>query len=420
VPALQSTQPDLASALKSGSRSGSLQGSRIRTGLLVAQAALAIVLVAGASMFIRSLRNAQEVDVGIDLDHVLVARVDQGAQPMTNGQARRMFDEFVRRAEQTPRIRGAALTLSLPFSSSWGTSLKIPGRELSTDFPNVYQYLITPKYFEVLGIRTMAGRTFSASDYGSSNGVVVVNQQLARLLWPRQNALGRCVKIEADTAPCSTVIGVVSNTHRQDLVEDTAVPQIYLPLEQPSGNAAAPFFGYTLVARTAGDATLGVNALRESIQGSGPAIPYASVQVMRDLLGRHTRNWELGAKVFSAFGILALVLAGFGLFSVVAFTVAQRTYEFGVRTALGARPRDLLRLTLIRGVSPAVAGIGVGIVIVLAGGRLLDGLLFKESARDPAVFGVAAAILLVCAVAASLIPSIRASRVDPKIALASD
>jgi ABC-type antimicrobial peptide transport system permease subunit len=153
------------------------------------------------------------------------------------------------------------------------------------------------------------------------------------------------------------------------------------------------------------------------MQGVSASVPYANVRTMREVLGSKTRSWYLGARVFTAFGALALVLAGLGLFSVVAFTVRQRRHEFGIRTALGAEPGDLLRLTVTRGLAPVVAGIVAGVGLALLAGRFVESLVLKVSARDPIVLGTASGTLLVCAVVASLVPAIRASRADPTVAL---
>jgi len=216
---------------------------------------------------------------------------------------------------------------------------------------------------------------------------------------------------------------VVSNTHRQDLVEEQAVPQLYRPLDQVTAdesNSTVSFFGYTLTVRTSGDAAAMVEPLRQALQSVNPNVPYANVQTMRMLLGRQTRSWELGARVFSAFGALALLLASVGLFSVVAFMLGQRMHEFGVRRALGAQSGDLLSLGVRRGLAPVVGGIGVGVALTLALGRFVDPLLFKESSRDPWVLSASVLVLFVAALMASVIPARRAAVVDPTIALRSD
>ena len=422
MPALQSSKPDLTSALKAGSREGSVQKSSTRTVLLVAQAALAIMLLTGSGLFIRSLRNVSALDFGVDVNHALVAQISQGSVGLSNEESRRLFEEFAVRARRLPGVTASAVSVGLPFSLSWGVTLTAPGRELPKVEQNPFQYAVTPGYFDALRIRKLSGRAFTDADREGTEAVAIVNETMARLYWPQQSPIGACIKFGADSMPCTTVIGVVSNTRRQDLVEGL-VPQIYRPLAQLSPsvtNSTVSFFGFTLVVGTTGDASALVEPLRRTIQSTTTSVPYANVMTMRALLGRQTRSWELGARVFSAFGVLALALAAVGLFSVVAFTIGQRMHEFGIRTALGARPADLVRLTLIRGVAPAVTGIFVGVGLALLGGRFVGALLFNVSPRDPAVLGLSSVVLLVCAVLASLVPAMRASRVDPTIALRAE
>lgn len=422
VPALQASRPDLSAALKAGAREGSVQRSRTRAGLLVAQAALAILLLSGAGMFIRSLRNVAALNLGFDAKHVLVAQVNQGVINLSPAESRRMYAQFAERARTVPGITASAVTIALPFSMSWGTQVFVPGRQLPRLQQQPVQYAVTDQYFEVLGIHTVMGRAFNGSDREGRAPVAIVNETMARLYWPNQSPVGACVRVGADTMPCATVVGVVTNTRRQDLIEGL-VPQIYRPLDQlplSATNSIVSFFGYMLIARTTGDAALFAEPLRRAMQSVSTSVPYANVGPMADLLSRHTRSWELGARVFTAFGALALLLAGIGLFSVVAFTIGQRMHEFGVRTALGAQQADLLRLTIVRGVAPAVGGIIVGIAVALGTGRFLEALLFQESPRDPVTLGMASAIMFACAVLASVVPAWRAARVDPTIALRAD
>jgi putative ABC transport system permease protein len=222
--------------------------------------------------------------------------------------------------------------------------------------------------------------------------------------------------------PCTTVIGVVTNARRQRLVEP-AIEMVYRPLDQLDPavyNNSVTFFGFSFIARTTRKPAALAEPLRRLIQSVNPNLSYAEVRPLADRLGRQTRSWTLGATMFTIFGALSLVVAAIGLYSVVSFAVAQRLHEFGVRVALGATRANLLRLTVLRGVVPVVAGIGVGITVALTASRLLEGMLFETSPRDPAVFLGAGLVLLVIAILASLLPARRATRVDPMLALRSD
>jgi predicted permease len=422
LPALQASKPDLTSALKAGVREGGSARSITRTALLAGQAALAIILLAGAGLFVRSLRNVANTPLGIDIDRVLVAGVAHASVGMSNSEAREVFRRITERATEIPGISAAATSVGLSFGMGWGTSLYVPGREPPSQTNNPSQYAVTPDYFKVLGIRLLDGRLFTLSDRVGTEPVTVINETAARTFWPGQNPIGQCVRIGADTMPCTTVIGIVTNARRQRLVE-TPTTMIYRPLDQLDPavyDNTVSFFGFSFIARTTRKPATVAEPLRRLIQSAGPNMPYAEVRPLADRLGRQTRSWTLGATMFSIFGVLSLVLSAIGLYSVVAFTVAQRVHEYGVRVALGATGTSLLRLTVMRGVIPVVAGLGAGVAIALLAAKLLEGLLFELSPRDPTVFLSMSALLVAVSVFASLVPARRAARVDPMIALRSE
>lgn len=422
VPALQASRIDLTPALKAGAREGSVHRSKTRAGLLGAQVALAIVLLTGAGLFLKSLRNVAALDTGIDMSHVLTAAISQRSAGLSNDQSLKLFEQFAERVRQIPGVRSSAVAVGLPFTLSWGTHVSLPGREAPKNRNGPLQYAVTPGYFDALGIRVLSGRAFTDADRAGAAPVAIVNATLAKQLWAGESPIGSCIVVDDDSVPCSTVVGVVSDTRRQDLVEEP-VMQVYLSLDQlPASrtDGTVSFFGYALVVRAAGDAQAYVEPVRRALQGVSAIVPYANVQTMRDLIGPQTRGWELGAHVFTAFGGLALVLASIGLFSVVAFTLGQRMHEFGVRRALGAQVADLLALGVTRGLGPVIVGIGAGVVVTLVGGRFVDSLLFQESTRDPAVLVAATCVLFVAALVASLVPARRAAAVDPTVALRSE
>jgi ABC-type antimicrobial peptide transport system permease subunit len=226
----------------------------------------------------------------------------------------------------------------------------------------------------------------------------------------------------ADTVPCTTIVGVVTNARRQQLVEGP-IPQVYRPLVQlppATTSSTVSTFGYTLLVRTTARPASVVEPLRRVIQATAATVPYANVRPLSQQFGRHTRAWTLGATMFSIFGALALVLAAVGLYSVVVFTIAQRLHEFGVRLALGATGSHVVRLTMVRGLVPALLGMLVGATIALAGGQAIGSVLFQTSPRDPVVLAGVSLVLLGAASVASLVPGLRAARTDPMIALRTD
>ena len=422
IPAVTASHTDIGVALKAGAREGGGRTSPIRAGLLVIQAALAIVLLAGAGLFIRSIGNVHHLPLGVDVDHVLVADIRHKAAGLSNAEARRLFDQFSVETRRVPGVASSAISIGLPFNLNWGADVYVAGHaRVETGSDDASQYAVTPEYFKTLGIPLQAGREFTTVDRMGTPPVTIVNAKLAQMYWPGRSPLGECVKIGADTAPCTTVIGVVGNTIRQG-IEDI-VPQLYRPLDQMHASdidQTISFFGYELVVRTTRDAARLAEPVRRTIQSVGAAVPYANVRPMRDLLGSRVRQWDLGAKVFTVLGCLALVLAAVGLYSVMAFTIAQRRHEFGVRSALGAQAADLVRLTLTKALSPVVAGIATGLALSLIAGRFIEPLLFHESARDPEVFGGVSLILLSTALVATLAPARRAARVDPAAVLRTD
>ena len=421
VPALSASRTDLATALKAGAREGGGQHSPMRTTLLVVQAALALVLLSGAGLFVRSMRNVNGLPLGVDLDHVLVADIRHKAAGLTNAEAHRLFDEFETDVRRLPGVTASAVSIGLPFALNWGTDLIVPGRTLPKENQQPAQYVVTPGYFATLGIPVLAGRVFDGGDRAGAAPVVIINANAAKLLFPQQRAVGQCVKVGSDTMPCTTIVGVVANTVKQGL--DDIVPQVYRPLDQmPDAytDNTVSFFGYELVVRTNDDAGRHAESVRRVIQAASSSVPYANVRPMRDLFGRRTRTWDLGAKVFSAFGLLALVLAAVGLYSVLAFSLAQRSREFGVRIALGARSGNLVYLGVSKGLLPIVAGIAVGLGFTLLGGRFIDSLLYKVSPSDPMILAGVCGVLLAAALVASVIPAARLTRIDPMSVLRTD
>ena len=422
VPALRASRGDLAMSLKQGVREGGGHRSRLRSGLIVVQAAFAILLLGGAGVFIQSIRNVNALPFGVDLDQTLIADVSHTSVGLTTADANRLYHEFADRVRRVPGVTAVAVTVGLPLGLNWGTELFVPGRTLPKLRQQPAQYAVTPEYFRVFGIRLINGRVFTMADVAGAPAVAIVNETMARVYWPNQNPVGTCAKIGADTMPCTTIIGVVSNTVRQGLNEGL-VPQVYRPLDQlPLSyvERTVSFFGYELVVRTSGDPSRLVDPVRRAMQSASTTVPYADVRPMHELLSRRTRAWELGSKVFAVFGGLALVLAALGLYSVLTFTIAQRLHEFGVRLALGAQSSDLVRVSVGAGLAPVVGGIVAGVSLALLGGRFVVGLLFDVSPRDPAILGGVCAILLATGVLASVVPAWRATRVDPAGVLRSD
>ena len=232
-------------------------------------------------------------------------------------------------------------------------------------------------------------------------------------MFPGQDPIGQCVRVDADTLPCTYVVGVAENIKSQALGGDPGL-FYYLSSAQWHPDQGGLFL------RTHGDASLLGETVRRRLQQEMPGVSYVTVTPLRDIIGAQTRSWQLGATMFTAFGALAIVLAAIGLYSVIAYTVAQRTRDLGVRAALGAQVGDLVTLVVGEGMKLALAGVVIGVGLALVGSRWVSPLLFEESPHDPLVFGSVAAVLAGVAALASYIPARRASRVDPVIALRAE
>jgi predicted permease len=408
APAWQVGRHDLTPALKAGAGEGRFQRSRLRTGLLVGQVALTVVLIVGAGLFARSLRNVEEQDFGFDPAHALIATINfraAGYRPaVINAAHLRMLE----RLQTLPGVEAAAATVGHPFGSHMGCSASVPGRDSIPRLPTGGPYCqqVTPAYFVALGT-PVRGRAFTPAD--RSAPVVIVNQTMARLLWPGEEAIGKCF-VRSDKR-CYEVVGVVPDARRFEAVEDVSM-HFYEPFAGDSSE-----FITALVLRAKGRPEHLIAPVRSVLQATVANLPFANVTPIADLVAPSIRPWRLGSTMFGVFALLALVLSAVGLYGVLAYTVTQRTHEMGVRVAMGAQRRDVLRLMVAHGVAIAALGAGLGALVALAAGQVLGSLMYGVSPRDPLVLLGAAVLPIVVAAIASYVPAWRASRVDPVVAL---
>lgn len=423
LPAGEVVRSDLASSLKEGAKgSASRETRRLRFTLLVAQSALATILLVGTGIFVLSLRRIESVPLGFTPDRAAVARPNfsgrRNAELPVDDATRRaqiiaQFERLRQAALQTPGVSHAALALTAPFEGGYAAGLRLPGRDSVpvTRDGGPYYNAISGDYFQAIGARIVQGRAFTESDQAEGAHVAIVNETAARLWWPGESAIGKCIELDDNSTRCSEVVGVVQNTHRQAIVEDEFV-QLIVPLAQ-----AAPLAPGVVLFSTDGDADRVVAAAHRRMQAVDPTLPYINVRPLDALVAPRLRSWRLGATMFTVFGALAVVLAAIGLYSVLAYDVAERRLELGVRSALGAATQRLAFLVIGRGVRAVAAGTALGALISLLLGPRVEALLFRTSPRDPVVFAAVASVLFVVAVAATVVPAIRAARVDPMEAL---
>src|SRR3989454_105415 len=413
VPAFQTRRPDLAGDLKAGAREGAFQRSRTRVALLVLQAALSVVLLVGAGLFVRSLHHVRVIPLGYDVDPVLLVDLNMRGVQLDTAQRVALRRELLETAQAIPRVEHASRQLTVPFWSTWNMDLHVAGIDSVSRLGEFDLNAVTPEYFATLGTRILRGRGIGAEDTQHAPRAMVVSDAMAKALWPGRDAIGQCVKVGADTVPCSYVVGVAENIKSQELGDDPGL-FYYLSSAQWYPEQGGVFI------RTRGEAARAAETIRRRLQPVMPGASYVTVTPLGEILGEQTRSWQLGATMFLAFGALALALAAIGLYSVMAYTVSQRTQELGVRAALGAQQRDLVRLVVDEGLTLGAAGIVIGVVIALAGGQWLGPLLFEESPHDPLVFGFVAVGLLGVTPPAGFFPSRPPARVDPMVAFRSE
>ncbi len=413
-PALLALRGDLTSILRADGRAGTYQRSRLRSTLLVLQGALSVVLLVGAGLFVRSLGNSRDVDLGWKPESVLI--VTPNYRGVTFDSLAR--DAFRRRllaaAQEIPGVTAAARINSLPFGTNT-LSMRVPGVDSVERFGRFNYQATSPGYFATLGTRVLRGRPLTDQDRPDSPPVMVVSEAMARVLWPGQEALGKCIRLGSDTAPCREVVGIAEDVAQQSIT-DTERFMYYISDEQLPNHPANRIFVRLAGSNPASHA----KRVRLALQRLMPGEAYVTVGPLEDLVDSKRQSWKVGATLFVSFGMLALIVAGVGLYSVIGYTVAQRMHELGVRIALGAQSRDIVTLVVAHGMSFAVVGVAVGLVLALFAAPWVEPLLFKQSPRDPVVFAGVALVMSLVALVASAMPALRAIRADPNTALRAD
>ncbi len=421
APALQASATDLTSSLKAGTPEGGRRHrSRFRTGLLVVQAALSVVLLIGAGLFVRSLDRVRAIDVGIDLDRVLLARMDLTRAGMSTQRIQEVFRTAKERVKRLPGVERATLVgATVPKQTGSAISIYLPGRESIPMLPGggPYHSIVDSDYFATLGTKVLRGRALALADEVRGARVAVVNETMARHFWPGEDAVGKCLLLlDRDGQPCTEVVGVVQNALLFGITDERGL--YYVPFSHPAVVKSPP--EALLVRAQKARLTRLASAVRREMQVISPDMPYVGVQSYEELVAPELQPWRLGATMFSVFGSLALVIAAVGLYSVVAYLVTQRTHEIGVRMALGAGTTEIVRLVLRDSARVVAAGLGLGTTVVLLAGRWLQPLLYQTSAHDPVIIAAVAAVLASAALAASLVPTWRATRVNPAVALRAE
>ncbi len=422
-PALQLSKPDLQGAMKEG-RSSMAGASRrtARSGIVVAEVALSVVLVAGAGLMARSFLSLMSVDPGFDKQGVAVAQMFRYVDGESAQERAVVFDEMVERIRALPGVTDAGITLALPFiESNIGvqTSFAVEGRgvERVGEAPNAFVNVATPGFFSAMGMQSLEGRLVTNEDLATSTPVVVVTQALARRHWPGQSAVGERIRFLDDQGVPDTVVrevvGVVADL-QHDGLESEARPEVYLPLSQ------SPRGGVVVVARTAGSADALTGPIQEAIWGVDVNQTLYRVATLEDLVAKSVAARRFNLWLLMSFAGIALALAAVGIYGVVSYATRLRTQEFGIRMALGADRRLVLREAMGRGVRLAGLGLAIGLVASLGLTSVLRSLLFGVGPRDPLTLVAVVGVLMGVALLATWLPARNATRVDPATALRAE
>jgi predicted permease len=366
---------------------------------------------------VRSLDNVGSLSMGYDIDPIVWLSVEERGEKLDQAQKTQLRDRLAEEARRLANVEHASRAVTVPFYMSWDEGIVIPGIDTSVinAMGSFRIQAASPEYLETMGTRLLRGRFIERTDTEKSPKVMVVSETMAKRIWPGRDALGQCVRIgSSDTVPCTTVVGITEDVRADDSFAEDKLLYYFRPITQANPEGGGLFI------RVRGSAEREAESIRRALQPHMPGAAYVTATPMSEIFAPTVRPWRLGATMFVAFGTLALVLAAIGLYSVIAYNVTQRTHELGVRVAFGAQVGDVIRLVLSEGLRITTVGIVVGAAIALYAGRFVAPLLFNVKPTDPLVFGGVIMILLLTATLAALMPALRASKVDPNVALRTD
>ena len=413
APALKVARVDLAETLKVGGRGSSLGflKNRFRSLLIVGELALALIALVGAGLFVRSMQEAQKLSPGFESKNLFVFNFDLGARQYTQNRGEQFYRDAVERAQNVSGVARATVASNAPFGGGFARTVFPEGEQ---QVPGHHGMLITvdavlPGFFDTLRIPMFSGRDFSDTDQPNTVPVAVINSATAKHFWPNENAVGKRFTFFGDQKLIQ-VVGVVANT-TQFAIGEVPQPAVYLPQAQYYTPQA------TLQVRTANDPRTVLASVREQVQNLDKNLAITGVFTIGELLSQGLWAPRMAAALLSVFGLVALVLAAIGIYGVMAYSIAQRTREVGIRMALGAQPGDVLKLVIGQGMLLAGTGVVVGLIAAFGVARLFASLLFGVSPTDPLTFVTVAAVMSLSALAACYFPARRAMRVDPIVAL---
>lgn len=427
LPAFRISQLNPIGELRAAGHADERVRHRMRSALVVAEVAVALVLLIGAGLMVQSLGRLRAVEKGFDAENVLTARIGLPDERYSDRDRwLRFFEQLLPRAEALPGVRAAAVSLLLPLSDrSWEMRIVPEGVPVQRETAESVLFgIVSPRYFEALGVPILQGRSFAPSDRDETELVAIIDETMAERFWPGENPIGKRVAFELeegsswdDPVPVyRTVVGVAKNVRHYALASPSRI-QVYIPYTQPQRFAGVVL---NVLLKTTVPATSLVEPLRQEVVALDPDVPIYRVTTMGQYVDRALSGSRSMSGILVVFGIVALLLAAVGIFGVMSYSVVQRTREIGIRMAMGARGEDVVRWIAGQGAMLGLIGIAFGLLAALALMRVLAGLLFEVGTIEPLTYAGVALVLLAVATLAAYLPARRATRVDPVTVLKSD
>jgi len=413
APALQASRPNLNEILKEGGRGSTGGHHRVRGSLVITEVALALMLLVGAGLLIRSFYRLQQVHPGFNIKNGLAVNISlPGKKYAQADQLAAFYNQLIEKVSALPGVVSVGATQSMPIQSDYllgfniqGRPLAAPGEDKSTNY-----YAVTPDYFKAMGVPLVRGRVFTDQDRKDTTRVAIVNEEMARRYFPDEDPIGKGINVTNGPEKFREIVGVVGDVKQYGLSQPSPL-QTYEPYSQN------PFSAMTLVVRTESNPTALTSAIRSQVLAIDKDQPIARTRSLEQLVHESVARQRFAMLLLGTFGAVALILAAVGLYGVMSYSVTQRTHELGIRMALGARTGDVLRLVVSQGMTLALVGVGIGLAGAFGLTRLMASLLFATGATDPLTFAGIAVLLTGVALGACLVPARRAIKVDPMIAL---
>ena len=416
VPAVKASRPDLMETLKSGGRSGTMGWRRdpLRSLLVIGEMALALITLVGAGLFLHSMQNAQKTDLGFESKNLLAMNFDLGALHYEEGRGQQFYRAVIEQVRNSPGVAAVSVASNPPIGGGFARTVFPEGRDEASGYRGTLTVVndVTPSHFETVRIPVLSGRTFNDGDRQETAAVAIVSEAMGKQHWPNEDAVGKRFHFFGDTT-LREIVGVVANSVVNEVGEEPQ-PIVFLPMTQDYAPAA------TLHVRTTGNPENVVATTRAALQSLDPNLAITNVFTIEQILSQALWAPHMGGLLLALFGALALVLSAVGVYGVLSYSVNQQTREIGLRMALGAQRRDVMRLILGQGLRLTLLGLGLGVLVALGLMRVLVSLLFDVRAYDPSTYTAVTLLLTAVALLACYIPARRAMRVDPMVALRYD